>query len=118
MKSAIADFYGLTARERQEILGKVLRLWHVSITNQGRNNVQVTFECPRDLCSHEVVAYVQPTTTRRVFGVEPVPSNQRHKHGARIQRSVDGLDEILTGADRVNIDEHVVTAKAVPKLVR
>ena len=102
----------VAARQVLDRLGKVARGRHLGVLHEDRDDAGRTGERVLDLDAQVVVGIVE-TPNALALEAEPARADDDQHDIAALQRLVDDVGKVLTGTDRIEVDEDVV----VPELI-
>lgn len=119
MKPLVADLQPIAGRKLCERLRKPFRRGHAGAAHQRRDNSDIPLQRRSNLHAHKIVGLFQATAALSIRGSEPLPANERDQNVARADRLCDGLDEVFTEIDGIDVHEDIgfaeMRAQAVVK---
>jgi len=115
VEPVVADLEGLPSRECHQVLRQLGGFGHRRISDEDRNHPDMPLERFRHFQSNEVVVSLETPAPLRVRRPKPRFSNDRDDDIAVGDRLIDPIGEILAGANRVDVDEHIVAAEVLPE---
>ena len=99
-------------RERRQLLGKLLGVWHLCALHERRDHPKAPLQRVRQLEPDEVARIIEATPPAGICRVDPLVPDNRNHDVALVERLVDHLDEVGPGLDRVDIHEHPPRVRA------
>ncbi len=103
--AAVGQHHGLAPGQAGDGIGQVGLGGHGSAAHQHGDEGLARAQSRLDLLAHEVARIIQPPSPVRA-GRQPAGADH-HQHRAHfLQMGLDGLNEILAGADVVHVAEH------------
>ena len=110
-----AQRHGLPADQRGQAGRQLLHPWQVH-AQQHRDDPHPRAQRRLDLQPDEVGRIVQAPTSGVIDRFQPAVADQRQQHGAGRHRALDGLGEVVTRLDRVDVLEHPIRAEGPDQL--
>jgi hypothetical protein len=108
----VVESYSLASREGSQELGKVIAPRWGRTIDEYWYHADLSLQGGGDLDYHQVIRIVEPAAAAIVSSVEPVAADECQQYVTRADRVRDGIGEVQTGFDCVDVNEDVPGAEA------